>query len=156
MLLFLNACEGIDDAAKVIGKYYEIRKSCPNIFSNRDPLSAQVQQCLSNQYYFSLPTTPTGYSVIYHSLSNPKASNYMFEEACKTFFMLVGWFRLYYIDFRMFILFMACTRGANERTCLRIYQIVHEKSIFILFFFSSALRCDAKQKWTIKGIDNHF
>lgn len=90
LVSFLNACDGIEDAAVVIGKYYSIRQEHPSIFSNRDPLSAQVQQCLSNQYYFSLPKTPAGYSVIYHSLSNPTASNYIFDEACKTFFMLIG------------------------------------------------------------------
>lgn len=90
LLCFLNACNGIDDAANVISTYYDIRQSCAAIFSNRDPLSAEIQQCLANQSYFHLPNTPTGYSVFYHRLSNPKASNYMFNEACKTFFMTIG------------------------------------------------------------------
>ncbi|CAG9805864.1 unnamed protein product [Chironomus riparius] len=87
LLCFLHACNGVDDAAKVISTYYEVRQSCPAVFSNRDPLSNEVQQCLENQYYFHMPNTPSGYSVIYHCLSNNKASNYKFDEACKTFFM---------------------------------------------------------------------
>ena len=89
-MCFLNACNGVDDAAKVMSTYYKIRQTCPSIFSNRDPLSPEIQQCLSNQYYFHLPNTPSGHSVIYHCLSNPTASNYIFDEACKTFFMTIG------------------------------------------------------------------
>lgn len=91
LLCFLNACNGSYDAANAIATYYKIRQTCPSIFSNRDPLSAQLQQCLSSQYYFHLPNTPKGYSVIYHCLSSPKASDYVFDEACKTFFMTIGW-----------------------------------------------------------------
>lgn len=89
LLCFLSACNGIDDAANVISTYYEIRQTCPSIFANRDPLSTEIQQCLSNQHYFHMPNTPSGHSVIYHCLSSPKASNYIFDEACKTFFMLI-------------------------------------------------------------------
>jgi hypothetical protein len=92
MLCFLNACNGIDDAANVMSTYYEIRQMCPTVFHNRDPLSPEIQQCLKNQHYFHLPNTPTGHSVIYHCLSNGKASNYIFDEACKTFFMTIGKF----------------------------------------------------------------
>jgi hypothetical protein len=37
-----------------------------------------------------MPNTPKGNSLIYHCLSNNKASNYIFDEACKTFFMTIG------------------------------------------------------------------
>lgn len=36
-----------------------------------------------------MPETPSGYAVIYHRLNNPKASNYNFDEAVKTYFMLL-------------------------------------------------------------------
>ncbi|CRL02024.1 CLUMA_CG015172, isoform A [Clunio marinus] len=100
LLCFLSACNGIDDAANVISAYYDIRKACPSIFSNRDTLSPALQQCFANQYYFHLPNTPEGYSVIYHCLSNPKASNYIFDEACKTFFMTID--------------SLLCTRGPSK------------------------------------------
>ncbi|KAG5679565.1 hypothetical protein PVAND_009125 [Polypedilum vanderplanki] len=87
LLCFLNACNGIDDAASVVSTYYEIRQTYPSIFTNRDPLSKEVQQCLNNQYYVHLKRTPSNHSVIYHSLSNSKASNYIFDEAVKVFFM---------------------------------------------------------------------
>jgi hypothetical protein len=89
LLCFLNACNGIDDAANVIACYYEIRQSAA-IFRNRDPTSNEVRQCLENQYYFHMPNTPSGCSLIYHCLSNNKASNYVHDEACKTFFMTIG------------------------------------------------------------------
>lgn len=94
LLCFLSSCSGIEEALTVIATYYEIRQACPSIFSNRDPLSAEIQQCLSNQHYFHTPNTPGGHSVIYHCLSNPKASNYVFDEACKTFFMTIGCLKL--------------------------------------------------------------
>lgn len=92
LLCFLNACDGVDDAANVMSTYYEIRQKHSAIFHNRDPLSPEIQQCLANQLYFHLPNTPTGHSVIYHNISDPKASNYVFDEACKTFFMTIGKF----------------------------------------------------------------
>lgn len=42
--------------------------------------------------YFYLPITPNGYSVIYHKLSNTKPSNYVFDEAIKTYLMTIGEF----------------------------------------------------------------
>lgn len=90
LLCFLNACDGIDDAAKVIATYYEIRTTCPSIFSNRDPMSPEIQQCFGSQWNFHLPNTPSNHSVIYHCLSSPRASDYVFNEACKTFFMTLG------------------------------------------------------------------
>ena len=90
LLCFLSACKGIEDAAEVISTYYTIRQSCPSVFCNRDPTSDAIQQCLKNQYYFHMPNTPKGNSLIYHCLSNNKASNYIFDEACKTFFMTLG------------------------------------------------------------------
>ncbi|ETN60609.1 phosphatidylinositol transfer protein [Anopheles darlingi] len=87
---FLDACDkNIDETRKVLKIYYDARKNAPELFNNRDPLSAPVQQCFQNQDYFPLPTTPSGYSVIFHRLKNPKASNYVFDEAIKTYFMTI-------------------------------------------------------------------
>ncbi|KFB43516.1 AGAP003733-PA-like protein [Anopheles sinensis] len=87
---FLDACDkNIDETRKVLKIYYDIRKTSPELFSNRDPLSAPIQQCLQNQDYFPLPTTPSGYSVVFHRLKNSRASNYQFDEAIKTYFMTI-------------------------------------------------------------------
>ncbi|XP_055642754.1 alpha-tocopherol transfer protein-like [Toxorhynchites rutilus septentrionalis] len=90
LICFLDACnKNIEETRKVIKIYYAARKDGPELFNNRDPLSPEVQQCLQNQDYFPLPPTSAGYSVIYHRLNNPKASNYNFDEAVKTYFMLL-------------------------------------------------------------------
>lgn len=87
---FLDACDkNIDETRKVLKIYYDIRKTSPELFSNRDPISAPIQQCLQNQDYFPLPTTPSGYSVVFHRLKNSRASNYQFDEAIKTYFMTI-------------------------------------------------------------------
>ncbi|XP_055544981.1 alpha-tocopherol transfer protein-like isoform X2 [Wyeomyia smithii] len=87
---FLNACnKNIDQTRKVIKIYYAARRDAPELFNDTDPLSPKIRQCFENQDYFILPTTPAGYSVVYHRLNNPKASNYNFDEAVKTYFMLL-------------------------------------------------------------------
>lgn len=87
---FLDACnKDVEETRKVIKIYYETKLDSPELFDDRDPFSAKIQQCFQNQAYFPLPPTPSGYSIIYHRLSNPKASNYNFDEAVKTYFMLV-------------------------------------------------------------------
>ncbi|XP_062563820.1 alpha-tocopherol transfer protein-like [Armigeres subalbatus] len=87
---FLSACnKDVSETRKVIKIYYQDRREAPELFDNRDPLSPQIQQCFQNQDYFFLPPTPSGYSVIYHRLSSPKASNYNLDEAAKTYFMLL-------------------------------------------------------------------
>ncbi|CAO1407095.1 unnamed protein product [Diamesa tonsa] len=87
LLCFLDSCESVAEAAKVIQAYFETKKSCLEMFANRDPTSPAIQQCLQNQNYFYLPVTPDNYSVIYHRISSTKASNYIHDQACKTFFM---------------------------------------------------------------------
>lgn len=87
LLCFLDSCGSVNEAAKVIQAYFETKKSCPEMFADRDPTCSAIQQCFKNQNYFYLPVTPDNYSVIYHRLSNTKASNYIHDQACKTFFM---------------------------------------------------------------------
>ena len=89
LLCFLNACDGVEDALKVLKVYYEIRKNYA-VFKNRDPSSEAIQQCLKNQCYLCLPVTPDGYSVVYVSLTNPLTTNYNFDDVVKTFAMNLG------------------------------------------------------------------
>ena len=88
--MFLDACGGIEGATKVIKIYYDIKRTSPELFSNRDPENPKIQQCLQNQDYFHLPCTPDGSLLIFHRLSSAKASNYHLDEAIKTFFMTIG------------------------------------------------------------------
>uniref|UniRef100_A0A182UD92 CRAL-TRIO domain-containing protein n=1 Tax=Anopheles melas TaxID=34690 RepID=A0A182UD92_9DIPT len=77
---FLDACDkNIDETRKVLKIYYEARKNGPELFNNRDPHSAAIQQCLQNH----------GYSVVFHRLKNSRSSNYHFDEAIKTYFMTI-------------------------------------------------------------------
>lgn len=87
---FLSACnKDVAETRKVIKIYYSDHREAPELFDNRDPFSAKIQQCFQNQDYFFLPETPSGYAIIFHRLNNPKASNYNFDEAVKTYFMLM-------------------------------------------------------------------
>lgn len=58
-------------------------------FTNRDPESPKIKQCLANQDYFYLPSLPTGELVVFHRLSSSRSSDYVFDEAIKTFFMTI-------------------------------------------------------------------
>lgn len=90
LLLFLDACGGVEGATKVIKIYYKIKNNSPEHFSNRDPQNPKIQQCLRHQDYFYLPKTPKGDLVVFHRLSSSKSSDYHFDEAIKTFFMTIG------------------------------------------------------------------
>lgn len=89
LLLFLDACGGPEEGARVAKIYYEIKKNSPEHFKNRDPESPQIQQCLSHQNYFYLPNKPNGDLIVFHRLSSSRASDYRFDEAIKTFFMTI-------------------------------------------------------------------
>ncbi len=88
-MLFLDACGNIDEGAKVCGRYYEARRKNKEHFSNRDPNNPKIQQCLGHQDYFFLPNTPNGDVVVFHRLSSSRASDYVFDEAIKTFYMTI-------------------------------------------------------------------
>lgn len=50
LLLFFRACKReFDTTRTVIEAYYEHKRSTPEHFSDRNPLSDEVQQCLDNQ-----------------------------------------------------------------------------------------------------------
>lgn len=66
-----------------------------------------------------MPNTPKGNSLIYHCLSNNKASNYIFDEACKTFFMTIGThtythMRRNLIRFYWFLDLLLCKEGPSS------------------------------------------
>jgi hypothetical protein len=46
---FLSACGSVEEARKVIKLFYDIRRDATAIFSQRDPESKEIQQCLQNQ-----------------------------------------------------------------------------------------------------------
>ena len=89
-MCFLSACDGIEDSVNVLKINYELKRSVPEVFRNRDPLSAEIQQCLENQYYIEFPTTPDGFAVFFFGLKNSDSSNYILSETNKTFFMCLG------------------------------------------------------------------
>lgn len=90
LLCFLDVCDDAQGAVKLAKNYYEIRKSGPELFNNRDLELPVIKQCIANQNYVCLPLTPKNECVIFHSLSNSVAKNYVFDEAVKTFVMLAG------------------------------------------------------------------
>lgn len=75
LLLFYRACQReFDDTRNVIKEYYEHKRTTPEHFTDRNPLSAEVQQCLDNQLSpfvvliassLKQPTFPTGSTSIY-------------------------------------------------------------------------------------------
>lgn len=49
LALFFNACnKNIKETRKVIEIYFNARKNAPEHFTDRDPNSASIQQCLQN------------------------------------------------------------------------------------------------------------
>ncbi|XP_063709067.1 alpha-tocopherol transfer protein-like [Culicoides brevitarsis] len=88
LALFYRACKmDFDTTRTVIEAYFEHKRCTPEHFSDRDPLSPEVQQCLDNQIYVCLPVTPSGSSIIYHRVANSTASNYCFDNAIRTYLM---------------------------------------------------------------------
>lgn len=50
LALFLDASDGLASVAKkTIEIYYDVKHNAPEHFSNRDPISDEIQQCLMNQ-----------------------------------------------------------------------------------------------------------
>jgi hypothetical protein len=86
----LDSCGGVEEGARVAKIYYQIKQNSPEHFLNRDPQNPKIQQCLQKQDYFYLPNLPNGDIVVFHRLSSSKSSDYVFDEAIKTFFMTIG------------------------------------------------------------------
>jgi endoplasmic reticulum protein 29 len=85
----LDSCDGVEEGAKVCKLYYEMKNKNMEHFKARDPELPKIKQCLAHQDYFFLPNTPSGDVVIFHRLSSSRASDYVFDEAIKTFFMTI-------------------------------------------------------------------
>lgn len=78
----------VDQAAKRVKLFYEIKVNNPHLFQKRDPESKEMQQCLRSQHFFFLPVTSAGKSVVFLSLIDFKASSWHFDESAKTCIML--------------------------------------------------------------------
>ncbi|XP_072934191.1 alpha-tocopherol transfer protein-like [Epargyreus clarus] len=90
LLLFCNACYGdLDKTKACIERYYAIRKSTPEIFSNR-VLSDELKPSIEALEFSFLPEKSCeGYDIIYHRLHYTEPSKYFFEPGCKLLFMTV-------------------------------------------------------------------
>ena len=60
---FVYGCKlDVTRAKRVLDTYYTVRSTVPEFFSNRDPISADMQDCYSVVDYVPLPLlTPSGY-----------------------------------------------------------------------------------------------
>lgn len=88
MLLFLNCCEGnIDETVEKLETYYEIKRSMPEFFANRDVKSETIQHCFDCLAYVALPVTPDNCNLIVQRLRSTNPKDYMFEDAVKTYIM---------------------------------------------------------------------
>lgn len=88
--MFLNSSTTTDDAVRKISVYYDIRSKSPQLFTNRDILSPEIQQSIQRQTYMNLPVTPDNNLLVFHSLSSSKASHFNYDPATKTFLMMIG------------------------------------------------------------------
>lgn len=87
-MVFLNACDGdIEMTAKKLNRYYEIKRTVPEFFTNRDVESEEIQKCLDNLHYVALPVTPDDCYLILHRLRTFQPKEYNFESAVKTYIM---------------------------------------------------------------------
>ena len=90
-LLMLVTCDNDEEKSLILGNnYFKLKRKMPEFFANRDMNSDEIQQCLNNQYYVTLPPTTKNYALIFHKLSNFVSKNYNFDEAVKTFTMTIG------------------------------------------------------------------
>jgi hypothetical protein len=84
----LNSCNGdVERAAKKFEKFYNLKKECPQFFTNRDVASEEIQNCLKNLVYVALPVTPKNQNLILHRLISQDPNDYNFDDSVKTFIM---------------------------------------------------------------------
>ncbi|XP_050671259.1 alpha-tocopherol transfer protein-like isoform X2 [Leptidea sinapis] len=91
LLLFYNACEGDIERTKIcIERYYNLRRSTPEMFDNRILTTEENKAALEALEYSILPEKSCeGYDMIYHRLYNTEPSKYCFEAGCRILFMTV-------------------------------------------------------------------
>lgn len=91
VLLFLNAANSnVEKAAAKLEVYYELKKTAPEFFKNRDVHSDAIQSSLDHQNFIDLPISPDNCILFFHDLSSPEAKHYVFDEAVKTFAISIG------------------------------------------------------------------
>lgn len=89
--MFVNASKGnIDKATRWIHAYYRVKRNAPEFFTGRDVYSEEVQSCLENQIYVTLPVTPDNYNVMLHRLRDFNPKTYKFDSTIKTFILTAG------------------------------------------------------------------
>lgn len=90
-IIFLATCDNDKDKClKLMHNYCKLKKISPEFFANRDVESDEIQQALDNQFYATLPSTPSNCNLVFHKLSNFEPKNYIFDATEKTFFMTIG------------------------------------------------------------------
>lgn len=90
ILLPLVTCDNNKErSAKLIRNYCKLKSETPEFFRHRDLQSQEVQRCLENQIYLSLPPTTNNCNVILHGLINCDPKTYVFDHVEKTFMMTV-------------------------------------------------------------------
>lgn len=90
LLVVLHACDGdVIKATQMMKKHYEIRQKTPQLFTRRDATLPEIQQCLENQQFVNLPSTPNNHLVCLHSLTNSTAKNYNYNPSTTCFLMMI-------------------------------------------------------------------
>lgn len=84
----MNSCDGnVDLTVAKLEKYYELKKSTPEFFSNRDVSSNEIQHCINSLFFVGLPVTPDNNNVILLKLNSLNPKDYVFDSSVKTFIM---------------------------------------------------------------------
>lgn len=90
-MLFINLSGGdVDKAAQFLQRYYEIKQSSPEFFSNRNPESEKLQRAFKIQQMASLPISPDNCHIFIHRVSNANPREYDFDDVFKMFIMMAG------------------------------------------------------------------
>lgn len=91
LLLLLVACQNDPDKCLTLAKsFFEFSRNTPEFFANRDVASKEVQGCLRNQVYVTLPPTRENYNLMLLKLSSYDPKSFFFDSAVKTFIMATG------------------------------------------------------------------
>lgn len=90
-LQFLYGNNGnIDEAAKRIEKYYEIKTSTPELFWNRDPESEELKLSFKIQQMAPLSITPNNCFVFMQRTVDLDTQKFNFDSVFKIFMMMAG------------------------------------------------------------------
>lgn len=86
---FLHTCkDSIEQTKSLIDLFYTIRAQTPEIFSNRDPASAEIQEIFKNFDFVPMPTlTKNNDKIFVYHIKSPDPDKYHFINALKAFFI---------------------------------------------------------------------